>query len=155
MSKIYKLVILSDIHHDVIRLQKLLPLINASDYTVFCGDGFNDLLALRPQITAQLVCVRGNTDHGVNIAEMASFTLGSTRALVTHGYKENAKQGISGIVNAAKFKNCSLAFFGHTHKFYDNIIDGVHLVNPGALQSGSYAVMLGDGEQFSCTQKTI
>lgn len=152
---VYKLVVISDIHHDLARLHAIMPIMNASDYVIFCGDGIDDIMRLRGSILAPLVCVRGNNDHGSNIAEMVSVLLGDTRALVTHGHKQLLGQSVSGLVSAAKYKECQMVFFGHTHRFYNMIVDGVHLICPGALCDGSYAVVVGDGTTFKCIQEFV
>lgn len=152
---IYKLVVISDLHHAIGNLVTLLPVINASDYLIFCGDGIDDILLLRDSINVPLVCVRGNNDANSNIAEMASIVFGNTRALVTHGHKQNVRQGLSTLFASAKMKHCSLVLFGHTHSFCDYELDGVHFINPGALFNGSYALVVGDGNTFTCKHEFL
>ena len=152
---VYKLVILSDIHHDLARVRAILPILNEADYVIFCGDGLEDIMYFRNALRSPLVCVRGNNDVGAKMADMVSVLLGDTRALVTHGHKQLIAGGMGGLVTAAKFKECQMVFFGHTHKYYNIVADGVHLVCPGALCEGSYAVMVGDGITFKCKQEFV
>ena len=151
----YKLTVISDVHGATEWFQALVPTINASDYFIFCGDGWSALRRISPLINVPMACVRGNTDFDCPLDDLATINLGGTKALVTHGHRQNAKQGIIGVLEAAKNKNCALAFHGHTHIFYDRIIDGVHIICPGALLNGSYAIVEGDGTDFTCTQKYI
>lgn len=153
----YKLVVISDTHHDFVRLNKLLPIINSADYLIFCGDGANDILQIHGRITVPLVCVKGNCDQGSNIkfTDLACASFGNTRALVTHGHNLGVRQGTAQLTGMAKMKDCRLAFFGHTHKYYDKIENGVHLINPGALCTGSYALVVGDGDDFISKQCII
>ncbi|MCM1368154.1 MAG: YfcE family phosphodiesterase [Roseburia sp.] len=147
----YKLVIISDIHHDLLRLKRILPIINASDYLIFCGDGVSDLMLLRSVISVPIVCVRGNNDLDPSVPEISSMVLGNTRVLVTHGHKFDVRRSITPLLKVAKQMQCNLVFFGHTHMFFDRIIDGVHFINPGALHGrayGTYAAVAGDGEMF-------
>ena len=146
----YKLVVISDSHHDVERLEKLIPVINSADYLVFCGDGVMDIMYIRGRLTVPIVCVKGNNDFdvNVNITELASVAFGKTRAIVTHGHKYGVQFGLRNLYGVATMHGARLVFFGHTHTFYDRIEGGVHFINPGALCNGSYALVAGDGENF-------
>lgn len=151
----YKLVVISDIHHHVERLQRIVPVINSADYLVFCGDGLTDLMYLRGSILVPIVCVKGNTDPEMNITEMSSVSLGNMRVLVTHGHKLGVRQSVAGLVTIAKQKNCGAVFFGHTHRFFDRIINGVRIINPGAIAGttyGTYALVASDGVSISCKE---
>ncbi|MDE6200807.1 MAG: YfcE family phosphodiesterase [Clostridiales bacterium] len=151
---LYKLVVISDTHHDMARLEQLLPIINSADYLVFCGDGVSDVLWLRGRITVPIVCVKGNNDIGLNvqITDLASVAFGKTKALVTHGHKFGVRQGVGKVLGMAIMKDCKLVFFGHTHRYMDFLQGGVHFINPGALCNGSYALVAGDGKQFVSKQ---
>ena len=151
---LYKLVVISDSHHDMARLEQLLPIINSADYLVYCGDGVMDVMWLRGRITVPIVCVKGNNDIGLNvqITDLASVAFGKTKALVTHGHKFGVRQGIGNILGMAIMKDCKLVFFGHTHRYMDFVQGGVHFINPGALCNGSYALVAGDGKQFVSKQ---
>ena len=76
-----RLIVVSDVHRDTERLERLLPLINTSDYFVFCGDGLNDVMRVRGAITVPMVCVRGNNDFDTCICDSADINVGGTRAL--------------------------------------------------------------------------
>lgn len=146
----YKLVVISDSHHDLERLERLLPIINSADYLVFCGDGLADIMWLRGRITVPIVCVKGNNDIGLNVqvSDLASVEFGKSRALVTHGHKLDVRHGIGKMLGMAILKDCKLVFFGHTHKYMDFVQNGIHFINPGALCYGSYALVAGDGVNF-------
>ena len=148
----YRLRVVSDIHHDTLRLERLVPIINTSGYFVCCGDGVNDFLRVRGELTVPTVCVRGNNDFYTDIGDEAVITIGETRALVVHGHRHGAKRGVDLLVAAAKSRECGLVFFGHSHCYCDRVVDGVHLINPGALCNGSYAEVIGDGRTFKCKQ---
>ena len=77
---LYKLVVISDIHHDLHRLERLVPVINAADYLIFCGDGVDDIMRERGRFTVPILCVRGNNDIGSNITELVTTVFGNTRA---------------------------------------------------------------------------
>lgn len=151
----HKLVVISDVHYDAERLIALLSVINSADRLVFCGDGLGTLTRASGSILVPLVCVRGNNDFNTCVDESATFTVGDVRAIVVHGHRQNARRGVDGVLAAAKSKDCKLAFYGHTHAFYDSAADGVRIINPGALCSGSYAVVTVDGTNIICEQKFV
>ena len=154
---LYKLVVVSDTHHNIARLERILPIINSADYLVYCGDGVMDIMWLRGRIMVPIVCVKGNNDIGLNmqITDLASVAFGSTKALVTHGHKFGVRQGFNQMLGMATMKGCRLVFFGHLHTYMDFIQGGVHFINPGALCNGSYALVAGDGRQFISKQCII
>ena len=153
----YKIAVISDTHHDLIRLEKILPIINSADYLVFCGDGLADIMMARGRITVPIVCVKGNNDVGLNVpvSDLASVAFGQTKALVTHGHKIDVRKGIGNLLGMAIMKECRLVFFGHTHTYMDFVNSGVHFINPGALCMGSYALVVGDGVNFVSRQCII
>lgn len=154
---LYKLVVISDTHHDIARLERLLPVINSANYLIFCGDGVADIMWLRGRVTVPIVCVKGNNDIGmkVQMTDLASVSFGNTKTLVTHGHKLGVRQGVAKLLGLAIMKDCKLVFFGHTHMYMDFIQGGVHFINPGALCNGSYALVAGDGKQFVSRQCII
>lgn len=149
-DSLYKLVVVSDTHRSVSNLRRIMPIINSANYFIFCGDGLSDVMQVRGEITVPIICVRGNCDIGTDIVDTATTTLGNTRALVTHGHRFNVKQGLGALYSAAVKNNCGIVFFGHTHSFTDQTYEGVHLINPGSLFNGSYALVAGDGTDFIC-----
>lgn len=153
-KKQYSIVVASDSHGDFSRFERLLPVINAVDYFVFCGDGMADVLWLRGRITVPMACVKGNNDFWVKekITEAATVAFGPARALVVHGHRHGVRRGVSLLLETALLKDYKLVFFGHTHKYADVTQSGVHLINPGALCEGSYAFVTGDGQSFTSEQ---
>ena len=152
---LYKLVVISDIHHDLHRLERLVPVINAADYLIFCGDGVDDIMRERGRFTVPILCVRGNNDIGSNITELVTTVFGNTRALVTHGHRQGVRQGMANLMLLAQQKNCHLVFFGHTHAYFDMVANGIHFINPGALCNGTYALVAGDGSNFMCKMGVV
>ena len=151
----YRLTVISDIHGDTGRLERLVPEINASDMVVFCGDGASDYMNVRGRITVPAVCVRGNNDFNTFLDDTVCVDICGVRTLVTHGHRYGVKRGIGVLQEAAINKNCDLVFFGHTHLFCDGEVGGVRMINPGALYSGSYAAVEFDGGEIVCTRHFI
>ena len=148
--KKYRIVVISDTHHDVARLERLLPVINGTDRLVFCGDGVSDIMRIRGRITVPIVCVKGNNDFCFNmqINDIATVAFGSTRAFVTHGHRYGVRQGLAQLLELSILNDYKLVFFGHTHAYTDVTHSGVRFINPGALCNGSYAIVEGSGLHF-------
>ena len=145
----HRFVVLSDVHYATDRVRSIMPIINSSDCLVFCGDGLNGLMSLRGEITVPTIFVRGNNDWNTIIDDTATFTVGETRALVTHGHRQDVRRGVAGLIAAASLKDCKLVFFGHTHTPYDAVHGDIHIINPGAVCNGTYAIVTGDGQTFT------
>ncbi|MCH5154419.1 MAG: YfcE family phosphodiesterase [Clostridiales bacterium] len=150
-KKQYKIVVVSDSHHETSRLERLLPIINSADYFVFCGDGAADVMWLRGRITVPIACVKGNNDFWIKeqLTDVATVAFGHARALIVHGHRHGVRHGLALLMETAMLKDYKLVFFGHTHHYTDVEYNGVHFINPGALCEGSYAIVTGDGDSFT------
>lgn len=147
--------VISDVHHASAHLDRIMPVINSSRCLFFCGDGLSSMMNARGEILIPHILVRGNCDFYTDIDESACVTIDNVRALITHGHRQSAKQGFGGLVAAAKRNDCSLVLFGHTHVFCDKTIDGVRLINPGALLDGSYATLRLSNGMIVCTHRYV
>lgn len=136
-----KLTVVSDIHYDGGRLERLLPIINSSDGCIFCGDGAAEFTRVWGGIVVPTVCVRGNNDFYCNWGDDAAVEIGGKKIFVTHGHRLGVKRGLSALACAAKDRGCDVAIFGHTHAFCDTSLHGVRMINAGALCNGSYATV--------------
>ena len=60
---------------------------------------------------------------------------GGYKILCVHGHEHNVQGSLDPIVNEAKSRGCKIALFGHTHMYRTECIDGVYVMNPGAIDS--------------------
>lgn len=151
----YRLIVISDIHRDRERLYALIPVINAADCVVCCGDGVSDFMNVRGSMCVPTVCVRGNNDFGAFVTDDACIDLNGIKTLVTHGHKYGVKRGTDALRAAAEHNGCRIVLFGHTHIFCDRTAGGVRMINPGALCDGSYAEICIDGGKILCKKCEI
>lgn len=128
------------------------------DAFIFLGDGVTDLercqgLMDRLAPRALVFRVRGNNDYfddGVPLE--LTYTFGGVRTFMTHGHRYQVKAGRETAVRATQARECRLCLYGHTHRALVEEIDGVVLVNPGALtyayggQSAALVDITGQGE---------
>ena len=59
--------------------------------------------------------------------------IGKERCFLTHGHLYGVNFGLERLSEEARDRNCSMAFFGHTHKPCNKVVNGVHCINPGSI----------------------
>ncbi len=133
----------------MIRLVDKLPRIGAF---CFLGDCDRDATFLQyalaeTQPKAQFLAVAGNNDPGSQLPGTIEWTFGETRGLITHGHLFRVKLTLSLLAEYASGRRCAMALFGHTHHHLDTWTNGVHLINPGALTHGRWALVDTEEEQ--------
>ena len=90
----------------------------------------------------------GNNDFfSDNLREM-EVVFGTKKAFMTHGHYYYVSLGPERIIEEGKMRNADIVMFGHTHKPFLEMIDGMIVLNPGSLsyprqegRKGSYIMM--------------
>lgn len=118
-----KIIIISDIHGNRKNLDYVLQNYDA-DYYYDCGD--SELLKYQLK---EFDSVLGNCDYDyypdyriVKINEHLSI-------FITHGHLYSLEE----MIFLAKQKGCNVIAHGHSHIMKHEIIDGIHIINPGSL----------------------
>ena len=104
------------------------------DVIIHLGDHDRDTECLRrefPEIA--LYKVRGNCDFYTTAPERDVVPLGQVKAFITHGHLYNVDWSTDSLAYAAQEAECQIAMFGHTHKPYMKVINGVTCINPGSI----------------------
>ena len=140
-----KIVVISDTHGNISLIEKLLPIINESDYLIHLGDGIKDLVPFMRDIKAETIWVYGNCDGG---GEDKIIEIDGLKILLTHGDRHGVKNSLYALHARAKEEQVSVVFYGHTHVYSIIEEEGVTLINPGSLndfleRSYCYAVIYG------------
>jgi hypothetical protein len=137
--------IVSDTHGEAGRLRKAMAVfeLRGVQAIVHCGDvGSGRCLRLLAEAPCSVYVVAGNMDrhvdelaalaqqHGVQFSwEVVEVPLGDGRTLVaTHGHDERI---LGELVRDRQFP---YVCHGHTHRRRDERIEGVRVINPGALR---------------------
>jgi len=151
-----KLLVLSDSHGRSGRLSDIIGMHRDAAYIIFLGDGERDLdVALAEngidpydthgRTTVLQVC--GNCDVFSQEPVTITEEIEDHRIMITHGFRENVKYGLSILASDAAARNCDIALFGHTHRQHLSESGGVTLFNPGSVRSGEYGIVIfEDGE---------
>ena len=137
-----KILVLSDSHGNLQKLQKIIDVEWPFDHLIHCGDGVGDLEdVVFPEKVFQTK-VSGNVDT-VRFSGMDRFDyneIGGLQFVVVHGDIFNVKADLSEIRNFAIKEDVGLICFGHTHSQY--LENGFPvLFNPGAVNEGMYGVV--------------
>ena len=124
-------IVLSDSHGRVKNVEKLKPLFEENGMVVHLGDGASDLRLFAREDPEKFIVLKGNCDFSYGMDEYVLEAEG-VRVLCCHGHKYGVKTGLSRLVARAKELGCTVALYGHTHRAFNEVVDGVLCVNPGA-----------------------
>ena len=147
-----KILVVSDTHGNTELLHEVGAKYRTSvDLVIHLGDNLSDANHVMLDFpTIALVGVKGNCDFSYMLSDAkneACFTVESHRIFYTHGHKYNVKFGVEYLASNAKFNNCDIALFGHTHVGMTALCNGVLVINPGSLSCprdntrGTYCVL--------------
>ena len=143
-----KILIVSDTHGRHSAFDKALKEAGKIDALVHLGDteGGEDYIEAVCGCPAYVLA--GNNDFfSDNLREM-EVVFGSKEAFMTHGQYYYVSLGPERIIEEGKMRNAAIVMFGHTHKPFLEMIDGMIVLNPGSLsyprqegRKGSYIMM--------------
>jgi uncharacterized protein len=130
-----KIAIVSDTHDNSKNFNKAINFCNSQHIEVMlhCGDICNQdtIVEAQQQFKGKMYFVRGNGDFELRqVPEMMEITLGGKKIFFNH-YPEISKQ-------AAESGKYDIAFYGHTHRPWEETIGSCRLVNPGELAGQRY-----------------
>jgi putative phosphoesterase len=138
-----KIIVMSDSHGNT---QALLDAVfdENPQLILHLGDCEKDCDKVRrvyPDIN--LRAVRGNGDFRAREPEYDEFVAESKRIFMTHGHMYGVKSSLDSVLNTAFSRSADILLFGHTHIPYYEVIDEMHVVNPGSIAFGAqtYAVL--------------
>lgn len=143
-----KILIVSDTHGRHSAFDKALKEAGKIDVLVHLGDteGGEDYIEAVCGCPAYVLA--GNNDFfSDNLREM-EVVFGTKKAFMTHGHYYYVSLGPERIIEEGKMRNADIVMFGHTHKPFLEMIDGMIVLNPGSLsyprqegRKGSYIMM--------------
>lgn len=152
---VLKFVVVSDNHGRLEPIQEVLNRHQNADGYYHCGDFEIPLAYL-----SQFAVVSGNNDYA-DVPMSMIINTPNHRILLIHGHRYVSMYSIDRLVAKAKAERCSMVFYGHTHVFNDQIIDGIRFINPGSLSHNrdgsapSYAIVEIDGGKVTVTRHEV
>ena len=163
------LLIVSDTHGRVGRLEELLDLHKNADALIFLGDGISDLdRAGVGNYPMTVFLVKGNCDGFLSLTAMRTseeltFNLGGIKFFALHGHTKGVKSTLSPAIAKARQNEADVLLFGHTHKPFGtyisqeeyNLDKPLYAFKPGSLSEYSYGLCEIRHGQFLFSHGTI
>jgi hypothetical protein len=134
-----KILVLSDSHGNIPNMAYAVKKTNP-DMICHLGDCWNDASKLHrmfPKIAMERV--PGNCDYQQEPAEKILLIEGK-KILICHGHQYHVKATPMTLELAAREKGVDLAMFGHTHRVFYDLHNGVALFNPGSIGAPGYQI---------------
>ena len=143
-----KIVIMSDNHGATNHIEKVRLKNPDADYYIHCGDfeSYDD-------VVDGFIAVTGNNDWGSALNKYESLEVEGYKILICHGQQFGYFSREQYMVEFAKENHIDILISGHTHMPLNEVIEGIHLINPGStyLPRGgslpSYAILTIDQDQ--------
>lgn len=151
-----KIVVTSDVHGKRHELEKVLSTHYDADAYIDCGDS-----EMHPDIMKPFVSVKGNNDYDFDYPNYRIIKHNGVVFLVIHSHQIMMFKRDDALVKKAKSVKADVVLFGHYHIFYDKVVDGIHLISPGALSYNKdqtpacYALLSINNNQVQVTRKNI
>lgn len=128
--------LLSDTHGNYARALRALEHVAPVDLAIHLGDGYEDMGVIRPALSMPYHVVAGNCDRFSDTPRELQLTVAGKSLLATHGDFYRVKFGLDALLDRARSVSADIVAFGHTHCALITVIEGITLINPGALGKG-------------------
>lgn len=142
-----KIIVISDSHGNTKGISELLPLIAENDFVIHLGDGGADMREVRGLYPEKVYACGGNCDFFSPLPDDGEIEVEGVKIYFCHGHKYGVKSELLSLALEAKRRDCDIALYGHTHVANITELEGVTLINPGALRhavgkGGSYCYLV-------------
>ena len=150
-----KIVVMSDSHGHNDYVQDVIDMEPKADRYLHCGDLCSDTRNF-----PDVVFVLGNCDYDFDMPKYAVVDCGKIRIMMTHGDRIYDRDNT--LAKWAKEKNCQIVCHGHTHRQSDITVNGIRILNPGALSYnrdgnpvGYIVIDVDDDGNYTVTRKNL
>ena len=129
-----RVLILSDTH-GYLREVPYLRNVDEYDYVIYLGDGYEEVehWASVKGLSERFIAVTGNCDFAPSVSRQKLFEINGVRIFITHGDLYDVKNDYRQIFSKARELGADIAMFGHTHYADHQMVEGIHLFNPGSV----------------------
>ena len=130
-----KILVVSDNHRKLDNIYQLLEENPDISYFIHLGDSEGSEDAIRTHLPkgCESYFVQGNNDFFAYLPKEIEMRLGKERLFLTHGHLYGVGFDLQGLADEAGARNCSMALFGHTHRPFSRMVNGVLCINPGSI----------------------
>ena len=130
-----KILVVSDTHRKDDNLKLVLSEECPLDMLIHLGDaeGSEHFIPDWVNPECRMEMVLGNNDFFSRLDREREIDIAGHKAFITHGHYYGVSMGPEGLVDEAQSRGCDIAMYGHTHRPFLDVIDGVTVLNPGSL----------------------
>ncbi len=130
-----KLLVVSDSHRYDEKLLSVIEQEKPFDALIHLGDveGSETRLMYSAGAGVQCCFVAGNNDFFSSLPAEMEVSFSGTRCFLTHGHRYGVGMDVQRLAEEARSRNCSIAMFGHTHRPFLRVVEGVVCLNPGSV----------------------
>ena len=130
-----KILVVSDTHRKDDNLKLVLSEECPLDMLIHLGDaeGSEHFIPGWVNPECRMEMVLGNNDFFSRLDREREIDIAGHKAFITHGHYYGVSMGPEGLGDEAKSRGCDIAMYGHTHRPFLDVIDGVTVLNPGSL----------------------
>ena len=128
-----QLMVISDTHGSTTEIMNVLIENKDITHVVHLGDMVRDAEDIEfafPQHC--IIKVSGNNDILSREKEESTFVWNNITFFACHGHKYGVRYSKGPLATRAKETGADICLFGHTHIKFDEVIDGVRLLNPSS-----------------------
>lgn len=125
-----KIGVISDTHN-VLR-EEVAAHLEGCDAIIHAGDVCKEEIIVQLNEIAKTFVVRGNNDKFEGLADHLELELGGINIYVVHDKKDIPKP----------LDNFNLVIYGHSHKYEEEIKDGITYLNPGGCGRRRFSLPL-------------
>lgn len=139
-----KILVISDSHGHLGKIYDTLRLFNGRfDILVHLGDRAKDIFPFIDNfyLDRRVILINGNSDNErVGVDELVK-EIDGVRVFMTHGHLYEVHKGLDKLKKKAKKEKVMLVLYGHEHKPFKEIIDGILFFSPGALRDDLFGFL--------------
>lgn len=128
-----KIIIVSDSHGQNHNLWRVLEKEKPYNMVIHCGDYQDRESELISRAGCDVHIVAGNMDRGDDFPLEKIISLGSHKALITHGHEYRLYAGLQTLYYSALEKEADYVIYGHIHRPVIEVFGGVTFLNPGSI----------------------
>ncbi|KMT23266.1 metallophosphoesterase [Clostridium cylindrosporum] len=130
-----KIAIVSDSHGDLYNLDRAIESLDNIDKIIHLGDHYEDIISLNKKYNRDIIYVAGNNDwdRGDSSLKERLIDIEGLKIFLSHGHRYGIHYGIDKLYYRAKELNADVVLFGHTHRQFYELYDGITFFNPGSI----------------------
>ena len=154
-QKEIRIVLISDNHLLKDCISVIRNMYPDADYFFHCGDS-----EMPRYMLDGYACVQGNNDFYGEFPLHLVLHIGERNFLLAHGHRDMMYGRYDMLAKKAQKLGCDTVCFGHTHRYYDETVEGVRLLNPGSIwhnrdgSEPSYMLLRLNGKELTAERKT-